>query len=101
MIGNKLDLENSRRVSREMAAKYSKDNKIDLFMEASAKEGINTQKVFIQAAKILLDDYIKYEKNVKNQENPSVSNNKNNLLKNSDKAKIDNQPKEKSKKGCC
>ena len=73
-------------------------------MEASAKEGINTQKIFIKAAKTLLDDYIKYEKNIKDEgEKPqnNVENVQNtNLQQNPDTTKIDNQPKEKSKK-CC
>jgi len=32
-------------------------------METSAKNGINTQKLFVEAAKILYKDYIEYKNN--------------------------------------
>ena len=32
-------------------------------METSAKTGINTQKIFVEAAKILYNDYIQYKNN--------------------------------------
>ena len=32
-------------------------------METSAKTGINTQKIFVEAAKILYKDYIEYKNN--------------------------------------
>ena len=32
----------------------------DLFMEASPETGFNTQEIFIQAALLLYNDYIKY-----------------------------------------
>ena len=65
LIGNKKDLESERKVSYEEAEKYAKDFKFVHFLETSAKTGFNTQKVFIDAAKILYDDYIEYEKFVK------------------------------------
>ena len=61
LIGNKVDLENEREVSKEQGETYSKDNKCDLFMETSAKTGLNAQNVFISAAKLLLENYNKYE----------------------------------------
>ena len=107
LIGNKIDLESERQVSKEMGEQFSKDNNFDLFMEASAKNGFNTQKVFIKAAKALLDDYAKYEKNVKkNAEKPPQNNDanggeQNNLQEqNSETKKIEEEPKEKSS-GCC
>ena len=61
LIGNKVDLENEREVTKEQGETYSKDNKCDLFLEASAKTGLNAQNVFIKAAKLLLDNYSLYE----------------------------------------
>ena len=49
LIGNKIDLENQRQVSREEGEKFCKDNKLNGFMESSAKTGINAQKIFIKA----------------------------------------------------
>ena len=65
LIGNKKDLESERKVSYEEAEKYAKDFNFVHFLETSAKTGFNAQKVFIDAAKILYDDYIEYEKFVK------------------------------------
>jgi len=61
LIGNKVDLENEREVKKEQGEAYSKANKCDLFMETSAKTGLNAQNVFIQAAKLLLDNFNQYE----------------------------------------
>ena len=38
-----------------------KDFELDLFMETSAKIGFNTQELFVEAAKLLYDDYKKYK----------------------------------------
>ena len=47
LIGNKVDLEDSRLVARERALQFKKDYELDLFMENSAKTGFNTQELFI------------------------------------------------------
>ena len=60
LIGNKQDLEESRVVSKEEGEKYAKEIGINSFMETSAKTGFNAQNVFIEAAKVLYDDYSKY-----------------------------------------
>ena len=65
IIGNKADLENEREVSREQGETYCKDNNCDFFMETSAKIGLNTQNVFISAAKLLLENYNQYEERKK------------------------------------
>ena len=62
LIGNKLDLESEREVDKATAENYAKNNKMSLFMEASAKTGFNAQKIFIDAAKVLYEDYQKYKK---------------------------------------
>ncbi len=61
LIGNKIDLEESRLVTKEQALKFKEDFELDLFMETSAKTGFNTQELFVQAAKVLYDDYMKYK----------------------------------------
>jgi len=62
LIGNKLDLEKERQVNTEEAEKFSIDNEFDFFIETSAKNGFNAEKVFIQAAKDL------YKKSIKSQQ---------------------------------
>ena len=52
------------------------DYELDLFMETSAKTGMNTQKLFAEAAKLLFKDYYTYkvEKTKKEGENLKVEN---------------------------
>ena len=57
LIGNKEDLENEREVDRAMAEELAKDHNIDLFLETSAKTGVNAKKLFVKAAQILLENY--------------------------------------------
>ncbi len=61
LIGNKIDLENQREVKKTQGETYSKQNKIDLFLETSAKTGFNAQNVFICAAKILMENHNQYQ----------------------------------------
>ena len=61
LIGNKIDLENQRCVDKNIAEQIVKEHNLDFFMETSAKTGENTQKLFVVAAKILLDEYRKYQ----------------------------------------
>ena len=86
LIGNKVDLEESRLVPKEKALQFKKDFDLDLFMETSAKTGLNTQEIFVEAARVLYFDYMKYKrKNIK----PRV------------KLEKDVVKKEKEKSGCC
>ena len=72
LIGNKMDLENQRCVDKNIAEQIVKEHNLDFFMETSAKTGENTQKLFIIAAKILLDEYRKYQ-NGSDRDKSSVS----------------------------
>ena len=65
LIGNKVDLEEERIISKEMAEKFKNDYDLDFFMETSAKTGFNTQELFVKAAKLLFEDYNEYKKNKK------------------------------------
>ena len=62
IIGNKLDLENERKVSKEQALQYKEIMNLNYFQECSAKSGVNAKDVFIEAAKLLYIDYQKYSK---------------------------------------
>ena len=53
LIGNKADLDDKRKITREQGEKFSNEHKISFFTETSAKTGLNVQNVFIQAAKEL------------------------------------------------
>ena len=97
LIGNKVDLENDRKVTKEQGEQFCKENKINGFMESSAKTGINVQKVFLKAAELLYEDYINYQK--KSEETGETPKNQDEQQKDIIK-KIDATPM-KRKKGCC
>ena len=64
-----------------------KDFDLDLFMETSAKSGLNTEELFVAAAKLLYGDYKKYKTKQK---------------KAGQKLKKDDvSSKQDKKKGCC
>ncbi len=69
LIGNKADLEESRKVSKEEGEKFYKDNDMCFFMETSAKTGLNIEKLFIEVAKKLYQ----VNKNVKTKATRSAS----------------------------
>ena len=97
LIGNKIDLETERQVTKDEGEQFCKENKINMFMESSAKTGFNAQNIFIQAAKMLYYDYLRYEKQVATGELPANSKAPNqNLMK---EKRIDNKPRKKQ--GCC
>ena len=58
LIGNKIDLENNRKVSTEEAERLANELGIQLFLETSAKTGYNASELFINAGKILYQDYL-------------------------------------------
>ena len=66
LIGNKSDLDENRQVELERAKKFTEENGIHYFSETSAKAGINAKEVFIEAAKLLYGEHLKYKvRNVK------------------------------------
>ncbi len=95
LIGNKRDLESNREVSYEEAEKYAQDYNFISFFETSAKTGFNVQKVFINIAVCLYEEYIKY----KDSENPStieLNERASSSLKN-----IKKTNKKKERRNCC
>lgn len=63
LIGNKADLEefNQRKVDTIEGEKLKNEYKFLLFMETSAKTGLNAQLLFIEATKMLYKEYITEE----------------------------------------
>ena len=91
LVGNKADLEDERKVTKEEGEKYRLDYNLDIFMETSAKTGQNARNVLIEAAKLLYQDYLKLEENMNKVEEPIKKTKGKELLV---------QPKP-IKKGCC
>ena len=89
LVGNKTDLEDKRNVTTEEAKALFDDLELDYFIESSAKTGINTDKIFVQAAKLLYKEYL-------------LLNSKENAIKIKENKKLDNEHNNKKKiKGCC
>ena len=84
LIGNKSDLINKRKVSKEQGETYAKNNNL-IFFEASGKSGENVQESFFNLGEII----IKSEK----------------FLENKDKSKneyiVSKSTSKKTKKKCC
>ena len=59
LIGNKIDLEDERVISTEQGLQMQKDYEFHLFIETSAKTGFNAEKLFIEAGKVLYNEYMK------------------------------------------
>ena len=54
----------STRMFESYARKVAEDYKMIKFLESSAKTGFNAQEMFIEAAKVLYVDYLKFNQNV-------------------------------------
>ncbi len=102
LIGNKIDLENERKISTETAQQFSNEHAFNYFDETSAKTGANAQNVFIQAAKELYLFHLEYKDRasrigsvnpIPNQQNMNL--NANNIFLDDD----DDKPRKK--KSCC
>ena len=68
LIGNKVDLESEREVLKEEGEKMAKENNFVFFAETSAKSGLNTQYILIQASKILYFPFLEMEKEERKKE---------------------------------
>ena len=75
LIGNKCDLEDKRAIKKEEGEKFSQEHNLNLFMETSAKSGLNTKDLFNIAAKILYEEYknLKEKAELPEEENKSQS----------------------------
>ena len=91
LIGNKCDLNEERVIPIEKGEQLHNDYNLDLFLETSAKSGINTELLFAKAAKLLYNDYVKYKIG-----NPLIGRGKS-----TKKLKNDDKNEKKEKKKCC
>ena len=62
LIGNKIDLADTRQVTTDEAKKFQTDFELNLYMETSAKTGFNAKEIFIEAARVLYKEYNQYKK---------------------------------------
>ena len=105
LIGNKKDLEEKREVPIDSAKNFFKEHGLYAFMESSAKTGFNAQKMFIDAAHVLVEENARLEQRFKN-----ISDNNNDKIK-KEKIKLtqedeiysdtDDEPKNKKRRKCC
>ena len=93
LIGNKSDLESERKVQTSEAKSFKEENDIHYFSETSAKEGINAKEVFIEAAKLLYNEHLKYKSSITGKKDKITSN-----VPMPKKISLDGN---KRKKGCC
>ena len=91
LIGNKADLEDSREVQLNEAKQFKEENGIHYFNEASAKNGLNAQEIFIEAAKILYEEHLQYR----------VRANKTNINSENTPIPVKISNKSERKQGCC
>ena len=95
LIGNKIDLEKDRKITKEEGEEFAKLNRLNFFIEASAKTGINAQNIFVQAAKTLYQDHLKYKNEMGNEESSEP-------MKTMDiTKKLVDDKKKPNKGGCC
>ena len=95
LVGNKSDLEEERKVTKEEGLKFKNEQGLDMFMESSAKTGYNARNVLIEAAKLLYSDYLKYvETNPKGDNKPGQQ-------KKGEELKGKDNTKEGKKNKCC
>ena len=90
----KIDLEKDRKITKEEGEKFKEVNKLDYFMEASAKTGVNAQNIFVQAAKMLYEDYLKYKTDDDNVESEQS-------LRTMELSSRKIEAKKKKQGGCC
>ncbi len=95
-------MESKREVKPSVAEEYKNDFGLNSYMECSAKTGVNTQNIFIEAAKSLYTDYMKYNKSRNNSfSSGSVGRVQKQISNNIQlNLKVDDEEKE-TKKDCC
>ena len=99
LIGNKIDLEDQRKIKKEEGESFAKQANFNKFIETSAKTGVNAKELFIEASKMLYDDFILYNKDYNNDFNTQDKSKKSTTLKNK---KVDFRKKKIHKNnGCC
>ena len=64
LVGNKADLEDKRVITKDMANDVCDSHNIKFFLETSARTGFNVKNIFIEAAKVLYEQHIKFKDRV-------------------------------------
>lgn len=104
LIGNKADLESKRVIEKEAGERFMKENGLNYFSEASAKTGFNSQKIFIEAAKVLYVDWIKYHKDKRQSDvsytSGSISSSVIKTQQSGNNINLTNSDKKEKEKGC-
>ena len=101
LIGNKVDLENQRVITKEMAEKFKEEFDLDYFIETSAKTGFNTQELFVKAAKVLFEDFNEYKKGKIKKEIAKIDLSNVNMSLQLKKEKEKKREKHKEEGKCC
>jgi len=100
LIGNKNDLENERKIPKDLGQEFSDNNGLNLFFESSAKTGFNVKQLFIEASKILYEQHIKYTNRFStNSDSFEKDININSKMQSLSIEK--DEPNQKRKRGCC
>ena len=68
LVGNKADLEDKRVITKDMASDVCDSHNIKFFLETSARTGFNVKNIFIEAAKVLYEQHIKYKDRISRPE---------------------------------
>ena len=101
IIGNKVDLENQRVVSKEKGQRFAESHEAKLFMETSAKTGFNAQNVFVEAAKLLYEQHLNFKDRVSRPDSLGnlLGRNSNNIVL--ETIEEEEQSNKNRRKGCC
>ena len=100
LIGNKNDLENERKIPKDLGQEFSDNNGLNLFFESSAKTGFNVKQLFIEASKILYEQHIKYTNRFSTNSDSSEKDININSKMQSLSIEKD-ESNQKRKRGCC
>ena len=98
LIGNKKDLESKREVPISKAKQFYKDHNLNMFFEASAKTGFNSQKIFVEAANILFTESMKVTNEINKNKLDDL---KSPYLNLGQDGNINFDDDDKTKKRCC
>ena len=103
LIGNKSDLNESREVPKEKAEQFVKDNELKLFLESSAKTGLNINRLFAEAANFLYEEYLQVLKTQEISDSIPVEkdNAQSNINEVEDESSIYLNSKRRKKNKCC